>query len=727
MTDKKIKQHIIMKRFLYPIALTAVLMAAASCNDRLSERDLGDFPPSGGMAAVSISCKPLPSEEAETRSKFAYGDVERKKMIRSVQVFVYGLDGALAGAAYWDNGTPVARFTKVDLEEMLDDGTLDEETPYVFFFLGNLPQVPSQEIPSTAEAMEGWTYGFSDYSTFDTYGFPMAAVRGKGEGAKVYDLVGQEIELLRLVSQWTVNFQDAESGLTYDIVRVNIRNAARTVQPFSDAPAPAEVFDSNEAEDGDSGAVSIGENGVMFYVLENMQGEAFPNAVSYGDRELIGNITKKVTYIELMSSAQVAGTPLYIENTIYRYALGEIEGKGFTNADVERHTEFSLNLNFSSAADESSPGEWQKEVSDPYINTPHIGFDYDGAIINFIDGYLPFDNETKSMNAYGQQITVEWADGTGPVGDTGEPLVVLSVDNGGVRFAPSPALEAYRALIAESEQPQDRDYAFAIERGGVNLGNFVEELNEYEPKRMGRFYYIGIAPSLYGPVNFRFSIKLTCTNSFSPYNVSFPVSAGPLSMTISSRVGWTVTNLKYPETADWKVVGDAGFWWYFANRGVISVSSPDDYCKYCCPFRIYDSFRESPWTMTPNNPRLRLCYEQPTTHQKTYTTFSLSTSVVSNYYWGGEEFRMYSKDWFDYIPKLLNEIQQTDNLTGDNGVNSSIKYYSMEAILGYENPALWCSGGKKLKIVEDFDGIPIIKSMSGSNPDTCELQLSLSY
>lgn len=691
MTDKKIKQHIIMKRFLYPIALTAVLMAAASCNDSLSERDLGDFPPSGGMAAVSISCKPLPSEEAETRSKFAYGDVERKKMIRSVQVFVYGLDGALAGVAYWDNGTPVARFTKVDLEEMLDDGTLDEETPYVFFFLGNLPQVLSQEVPSTAEAMEGWTYGFSDYSTFDTYGFPMAAVRGKGEGAKVYDLVGQEIELLRLVSQWTVNFQDAESGLTYDDLKVYIRNAARTMQPFSDAPAPAEVFDNKNAF-GDSEAVSIGENGVMFYVLENMQGEAFPGSGSMGNRVIIGNQID-ATYIEIKSSAQSNNGPLVFENTTYRYVLGDIEGLGYSNADVRRHTEFTLALNFSATADESTPEYWQKEISEPYLDSPYIGFDYDGVIINHADGYLPFDDETKRyINEYGEEIEVAWADGVGPVGDTGEPLISLSVDDGGILFAPTAELQEYTEWIQFSNKPKNVQYKFVLEKrdwhgGGVRLSSFVSDLNDYSIQSSGVDSYIGVSFS--GEQNAE--IKLSCTNALSPYSINFPVHYGPVIIEINPD--WETSTMGTSGLPRWTKVGDAAMWYYYAKTGQIAMPNADvDYFKYGCAFMVEDeSSAMGVFQVNPVTAELVLDYQNPNPNAPQHFDQCFTLSHKDGYASAGiittGPERVYSKDWFNYITAIIN----------DWNAYGTVNWTSV-ARLKYGNDKLYCTGGRKTEL-----------------------------
>ena len=698
-----------MKKFLYLIGLFAAVLGVVSCTEELQEIYVRDVAPSVSETAMTLSCKPLPSEMGETKSKFEYGDVEKKKMVRSVQVFAYDYEsGALAASAYWDNGTPVERLTCVDPEEFLDNGSLAEDQKCVFFFLGNLPKIEAGDIPATLEGMRSWTYEFSDYSTFDSYGFPMAAVRGE-EGAVVYDLVGNEVELLRLVSQWTVNFQDVQSGLTYENVKVSIRNAASSVQPFSDNPEPASVFDNIQV-DGDNETVCIGDSGVFFYVLENMQGEAFPDATDYSERELVGGLNDKVTYLELKSSAYVNNAPLYIENTIYRYVLGDIDNKGFSNADVKRHTEYSLTLSFSDTSDENSPEIWQKDISEPYITDPHIGFDYTGVVVNHLGSgcTLPFDEVTKSYIAnYGEQVEVDWSDGIGPYADTGEPLVSLSVNESGIVFLPSPTLEEYFEKIAESELPvlsQPYSYAFSLNnRTGVDLGDFVEELRDYQPESWGIQRYIALKFGM----NPNLKIRLDCTNSLMPYSVVFPVHLGPLSITVHTGYRWDEIPSNNPWNADWKKIGEAGYWWYFINKGKISNPAVSDQYKYYCPFRLSDSaanelYSASDWKLTATSPKLTLCYTHPTTHEKTYTYFPLSIKEnVPNYNSAYEELRMYSKDWVDYIPVILNEWNP-----------ASGTHYDVSVRLNFDNPSLRCTGGKLVEYVDDFrgGGMPLMTS-----------------
>ena len=446
-----------MKHKLFTLAALGTMLLAAACTEKMAVPDDPVTPggtPFSVKKGIGAYCLPLPSEAADTKSSFVYGDVEKKKMIRSVQVFVYNdVDGGeLVDDAYFIAERPLSRFDLIDIEGMLVDegGNLDPRKTYRFYFLANLPEIAKENIPASEEEMEDWTCSLDNYDTFNTYGFPMCAQLT--DGFAVEDFSGAEdIPFIRLVSQWKVTLKDTGSGVTFDNCSVAVRNAARTIQPFSSHPAPAQVFNDNILASGDHGNMSIAASGdvAYFYVLENMGGEAFPDAESLYDRDVKevnkNNPNIHPTYIEITSKGTIDGTALILDNTVYRYALGN---GNVTNADAQRHTEYNVSLNFTETAADNEG--WVKDISDPYVNNPHIGFVHKMAVVNCIgssDGskpaVIPFDAETVSMIEQGGEISVEWENGNYPVytaasnaGPNGtlKSLLQITIENEGIRL-----------------------------------------------------------------------------------------------------------------------------------------------------------------------------------------------------------------------------------------------------------------------------------------------------
>jgi len=391
--------------------LTVLALALPSCMKEIqpSERD---------AHRISMTCEPLPSER--TRSSFT----SSRTAIRAVQLFAYRHDtGAYAGNSYWDLGTGNASavFDEVDLNQYyIKDGIA-----YDLYFLANLPRITSG-IPTTVSAMNTYTYSLSSYSTFDSYGFPMAAAYSSV-------VLGYEPEtwsFRRLVSAWRIDcdFSEAANDLDLELVAKSIRvkNAARTLQPFSDSPAPASVFSSNlgygDSVTDDNELMDLDCDGILLYILENCAGQFDSGMVNQdSDRTLDACTDASPTYLEFTMDG-MDGSYSYGDRK-YRYILGSTGLSGsLYDMNVYRNKEYYATMHFTGTS-LLSDGWYREAGSRRSISFGNPGLRGDdasstatGLVVNYLgDVRLPLNADASAAIDEGWSFTAEWSDGAGPV------------------------------------------------------------------------------------------------------------------------------------------------------------------------------------------------------------------------------------------------------------------------------------------------------------------------
>ena len=398
------------------------------------------------------------------------------------------------------------------------------------------------------------------------------------------------------MSQWKVTLKDTGSGVTFDNCSVAVRNAARTIQPFSSHPAPAQVFNDNILASGDHGNMSIAASGdvAYFYVLENMCGEFFPDAENMFDRDVNakqGNSSVAPTYIEITSKGTIDGTALILDNTVYRYALGNGD---ITNADAGRHTEYNVSLNFTSTAVENEG--WVKEIGDPYVENPHVEFDASkyGVILDKVNASIPFDNATKNMIALGEIVNSEWMEwneetrklvsSTGPKSERGDVLTELITTETGVTIQPSEgAILCLNRL--KTANPQ-YTFEFSIRNSGLTgVGDLLyssldDLLSEGYAEKNGNVISIKIKSPNAGEGYYVHSYVTNAKpDEYSENRYDyFPVCAGPLYIKVSSGVNinkWNIlSNTATWAQNNWSSLGsrEAGLWAPFVRKQAPSMS-----------------------------------------------------------------------------------------------------------------------------------------------------------
>lgn len=432
---------------------------------------------------VSATCELLPSETG-TKSIFT----STKTQIRSVQMFVYNHStGAYVDNTYTDKGAGMAT-NSVDINFMMS--WIRDNVAYDYYFLVNLPRITRSSIPSTATAMDAYTYTFSDYSTFNSYGFPMAAKYSN-------IIIGEEPERIyfkRLVSKWTVycDYSQANNDISLEIIAksLRVRNAASSVQPFASSPAAPTVFGSTigDSETSSSALTDLTDDGIVLWVLENRAGNLLGETIGSDEDRKLGNIgsnTNHPTYLEFEMDA--LSTTEYYTGNKYRYLLGTPSEGDLRDINNFRNRDYYVQMYFTST---SLNGDgWYREVAssvdtdindDAIVNTAHPSEKVKGIVINYL-GETSFNLTAKAQSIIdlGVSLKAEWSDGKGPVGSNegstwynisdgstspymgsvkNQPLLDVSINNSTKKLILSPSDYLRNAIMINPEDEDEGSY-----------------------------------------------------------------------------------------------------------------------------------------------------------------------------------------------------------------------------------------------------------------------------
>lgn len=514
------------------LALPALLWLSCVKEDELSERN---------SRRISFTCEALPSEL--TRSSFT----SSRTAIRSVQLFAYRHDtGAYAGTSYWDKGEgrAAAVFDDVDLNQ----NYIADKVAYDLFFLANLPRITSG-IPTTSSSMENYTYALPSYESFDSYGFPMAA----SYSSIVLGYEPETWSFRRLVSTWriTCDFSSCSYELNLSLVAKSLRvkNAARTMQPFSIAPSPASVFSSNLGYGDyitDSNLLAdIDEDGIMIYVLENCAGSFDSGTISEdSDRTLEACPDSDPTYLEFTMDG-MDGSYSYGDRK-YRYILGSTALNGtLYDINVYRNKEYYATMHFTGTS-LLSDGWYREAGSRRSISFGSPGLRGDdpsssatGLVINYLgDVRLPLNADASAAIDEGWTFSARWSDASGPVAEVesdefylarnasllgGRPLLDVRVDNA--------AKELVIEMNSRFQQAMNRYDDDEMEIIGTDLP-YIDPTGIPDPGNGNAVRTIHVSP------NNSLSILLTA-DGISSQSWSIPVQLGPSHANIKTCGSWT--------------------------------------------------------------------------------------------------------------------------------------------------------------------------------------------
>ena len=184
-----------------------------------------------------------------------------------------------------------------------------------------------------------------------------------------------------------------------------------------------------------------------------------------------------------------------------------------------------------------------KEIGDPYVENPHVGFVHRGTIVNYLGSNftIQYDQETKDLIHLGESISLEWTGGIFPyIEGTGQsrlPLLTFTSSTVGISMSiPSSTRQYLRSVYG--------DKSYYVNGPTTNSTNCNIEIPEdvlntvYEIEATvtnGKSGKTAVAkmPIKIGPI--RYIIGYPAVGSYEPYNYTpNPNSVGYYSLIVYS-------------------------------------------------------------------------------------------------------------------------------------------------------------------------------------------------
>ena len=333
-----------MKRTL--TLLTIAIVALCSCNRSL------EVATSSQGTMFKVSAAPFYGESDASATKSAYFNESDSHKITDFNVWVYDFS---TGELVNGGGQYKTYFT--DPREVNGYYLFpDFSKKYEIYMLANLGK---QDAPLNRADAEAYRYKFSDYDTFKTKGFPMAAhyCFVPSDPSTSHDL-----QLMRLVSRFNIQFKFGEDN-NYDFVLKGavVRNSAKVVSPFAKESKVDNA--SNVFRYADALSVSeLSANGGVVYMIENIQGD---NVFKDPVKRTADNMTRDIlrdctTYLEFSGELnRKDGTGYRKVRCLYYFGEG-------TFAGVRRNYNTPIVLTMTNTF--TNNDNWTVEPMDPYSN-----------------------------------------------------------------------------------------------------------------------------------------------------------------------------------------------------------------------------------------------------------------------------------------------------------------------------------------------------------------------
>ena len=232
-------------------------------------------------------------------------------------------DGVLMDSGYSESGQVVLKLLK--------------GTSYDFYAVANCGDI-SSGFPSgiTETSVTGLRIQFPDPVSY-AYGLPAA---GKLQSVSVEGSGSLSIQVVRLVSKWTVAFEDPDNE--YEVASVRIVQAASDCTPFSPATSKAVAAgDGDSASESDLAVLNAGTGGsVDLYVPVNMRGNVLQNVYDSRLKSLEDVSPEErllCTYLEVIATSPGG-------DVTYRNLLGNDSGGTFCNCDIRANENCHMNV-----------------------------------------------------------------------------------------------------------------------------------------------------------------------------------------------------------------------------------------------------------------------------------------------------------------------------------------------------------------------------------------------
>lgn len=458
-----------MKRAL--TLLTIVIVALCSCN-----RSLEVATPSQGTM-FTVSAAPFYGEPDASATKSAYFNESDSHKITDFNVWVYDFS---TGELVNGGGQYKTYFT--DPREVNGYYLFpDFSKKYEIYMLANLGK---QDAPLTRADAEAYRYKFSNYDTFKTKGFPMAAH---------YCFVPSDpstshnLQLMRLVSRFNIQFKFGEDN-NYDFVlkEAVVRNSAKAVSPF------AKESKANDAGDvilrADKLSVSeLSANGGEVYMIENIQGD---NVFKDPVKRTADNMTRErlkycTTYLEFSGELnRKDGTGYRNVRCLYYFGEG-------TFAGVRRNYNTPIVLTMTNTFTDNN--NWTVEPMDPYSDIV-VKFDtddpYEQLTQNIKTLLITKNSKAYRMfgraffgDAYADDVNYKYVFDEKTLNIVGVTVKILYPNDGGQKafgqFGKGPSLIGF--VVGDTFKGEAEVEFKAVDKNGIVLGKFeVRVFNPYK-------------------------------------------------------------------------------------------------------------------------------------------------------------------------------------------------------------------------------------------------------
>lgn len=309
----------------------ALLLSATAC---ITDGNLEE----GGRAEVRVSF----SLDRFSLSRSSSGSDESE--VKTIQLFVADRSGDIVAESF-QTGTDALSFK----------GRVGESY-HLYAFANNPSRIEGLE---TEGDIQKWEY-HTDLSEHFPHGFPMA---GELEWTVTERNSSVNVELTRLVAKLQLTLDCSEMNIhgSFTLNSVRLRNCPSIIKPFlpaQKAATSADVGDGDSASADDIANLNAGES-VVFYVLENMQGDLLPSNTDPWDKTPSSLSTGENVCTYLEASGTYA-SPGYNGKDSYRMYLGADNTKNF---DLCRNSLYRLTLS-PTEGNMRKDGNWKITASD---------------------------------------------------------------------------------------------------------------------------------------------------------------------------------------------------------------------------------------------------------------------------------------------------------------------------------------------------------------------------
>lgn len=316
-----------LKNFTRALQIAFAALACISC-----VREIGT---AGENERISLGFSYSPQYGINTKSILTASGIEYK--LSSVLVAAYFSKSGKLDKCFVCDGSSSDRLS------------LQKDTRYDLFFLANLENLSSIQVPEDEKDMESLQYRIPSYSSINENGIPACARMESQSFSRDMEI---SVDLVRLLCK--VNVHISHKGITgktqndsklFQNVKLYIRNANGLISPFAEGGSRA-VSSSDIMEVSDYDPDMAGSStDFVFYVPENIQGQLLPHNLDPKKKSAetllsAGKNPELATYVEFTGKLLPSGGGIG-GSLLYRMYLGKDNVSDFS---LERNKVYNLGL-----------------------------------------------------------------------------------------------------------------------------------------------------------------------------------------------------------------------------------------------------------------------------------------------------------------------------------------------------------------------------------------------